>query len=370
MDKIQKKPKILIIDDSNSLLKLYKHYIAEQSGNEYDIIEAQTCAEGIRLYISERPNCVILDFVLPDGNGLGVIEKLSELHEPLPIIMATSYGNDHLAVDAIQAGAQDYLIKDKITPESLILAIQNTIQRVDMLRTLEVKNSELQSFLHIISHDFMEPLNSCTGLLQLTMEHNEGALDDKTNEYMKKSLNCIAHAQDMIHDLLSYATLGTQEKDFSTVDCNEVVTYVTTQLEVLISNQHALISTHNLPKITGVQSLINLLFQNLIQNAIKYGDKEITKITINCTEENSRWVFAVQDNGKGIAAEHHDSVFGIFKRVEKSSNTPGSGLGLTTCEKIVAMHGGKMWLESEVDKGTTFYFSIHKKPLEANEIAA
>lgn len=347
---MKKKIKVLIIEDSQSLIDLYKHLLSTAEEKEYEVVTAKTCAEGIALYHQERPDCIILDFVLPDGNGLAVIQKLGASQVPLPVIMATSYGNEQLAVDAVRAGAQHYLVKDKITQSGLVIAINNTIERVAMLNAIEEKNRELQDFLYIISHDFKEPLRTCANVLQSVAKETSLQLNTTAQTQLKSCLNSIQHMQGIVHDLLSHALLGTDVSDFEQFCCHTLVKEVTLNLESFIKGKNAQVTIlQPLPEITAIKSLISLLFQNLIQNAIQHNDKDKKQVTIDFKEKPDGWEFSIADNGQGISAEHADHLF-------------VAASGLSICRKILQIHGGKIWYEPGAKEGSMFMFLLPKTP--------
>lgn len=357
-------PKILLVEDSSTMRKAYKGFITSRNDGQhgYTVIEATTAEECLAKYREEKPLCVVLDFVLPDANGLYVIKHLKEMDDDPPVVLINAYSSEQLIVDAIHAGAQDYINKDKLSAESLLLAIDNTIERVAMRKQIKKRNAELNNFTRVVSHDIRSPLGTIEGYLSMFMDNYADAegIDDKARNYLNKSVECCMHIQDMIRDLHAYCLVETNTEQFSDVSVKKCVQAAVDNLGGMIKHHNAKVEIAPISgNIYVIKSLLMQLLMNLVQNAIKYCDKDQPEVTILYAEETDRWVFSVKDNGIGIAQDDWERIFNVFERVD-NDDTPGSGLGLSTCQKVVELHNGQIWVESEVGQGTTFYFSIAK----------
>ncbi|MBN1985490.1 MAG: PAS domain S-box protein, partial [Prolixibacteraceae bacterium] len=228
-------------------------------------------------------------------------------------------------------------------------------------KRIEDKNKELEQFTFIASHDLREPLNSITSLIELLLEDAEGKLDDETLKRLHFISQSSNRMKDLVKGLLDYARLG-KNSEFEQVDCNEIVAAVVNDLEVLIKNSEAEIKVNKLPVFHALEIEMRLLFQNLISNAMKYrapGRKP--KIEIAAKKVKNGWEFAVSDNGIGIPPDQKEKIFIIFQRLHRRDEYEGIGVGLAHCRKIVELHDGKIWVESEPGKGSTFYFFIPLK---------
>jgi len=227
---------------------------------------------------------------------------------------------------------------------------------------LEAKNSELEQFAYIASHDLKEPLVTISSLIDLLVED----YGDKFDEEGKMNLNFVQESSDrmrkLIDAILAYSRLG-KSKKYENVDCNLVIKTLKDDLQNVIARTNSQIDVANLPIIKGAELEIRLLFQNLISNGIKFTKPDITPV-VSITAEKivsddvNYWQFAVKDNGIGIAEKHKERIFSIFQRLHSREEYEGTGIGLAHCKKIVESHGGKIWLTSEENKGTTFYFTI------------
>ncbi|WGD34269.1 YfiR/HmsC family protein [Olleya sp. YS] len=254
---------------------------------------------------------------------------------------------------------RSYLSKKKL---SKALEVKNAAIQKQSLE-LESKNDELEQFAYIASHDLKEPLITISSLINMLVEENHDKFDDEgkmTLDYITESSN---RMQKLIDAILQYSRLG-KSKTITDVDCNTIVTILKDDLKNVIDRTNTKIITSNLPTVKGAELELRLLFQNLISNGIKFTKKETTPIiTIDCIRKtdnalNDFWEFSIKDNGIGIPEKHKERIFSIFQRLHSREEYEGTGIGLAHCKKIVEAHGGRIWLESVVNKGSTFYFTI------------
>ncbi len=232
---------------------------------------------------------------------------------------------------------------------------------LDSLHALESKNKELEQFAYIASHDLQEPLHTIESFIQL-FEHEYGdSLDENARQYLRFISKAAGRMSALIHDLLEYSRLG-QKAEMSEVDSAEVLKNTLQNIESLIHESGAEIDVGPLPRLRANESMLLLLFQNLICNAIKFQKKDVKpRIRIRATEEGSFWKFSFEDNGIGIEEEQAEKIFIIFQRLHSRAEYEGTGIGLAQCRKIVELHGGRIWIESKPGEGTTFFFTM-KKP--------
>ena len=228
------------------------------------------------------------------------------------------------------------------------------------LYSVELKNQELEQFAYIASHDLQEPLRTASSFIHLLRKKYQGALDEKANLYLTQISNSSERMIGLINGLLEYSRLGHQ-KDTQTLDCNEIISDLLLDLEQVIRENNAGISVKDMPKLEVYPTQFKLLFQNLITNAIKFRNKDIDpSIQITAKEKKDHWEFCVSDNGIGINKEYFNKIFIIFQRLHTKKEYGGAGIGLAHCKKIVELHQGKIWVESQLGKGSKFYFTISK----------
>jgi signal transduction histidine kinase len=225
---------------------------------------------------------------------------------------------------------------------------------------LERKNREIEQFAYVASHDLQEPLRSITNFAKLLLVKVQKLNDSEVNEYANFINRATGRMSNLIFDLLQYSRIG-KDMQQSTIDCNALVAEVIKDLKATITETGSQIHVGNLPVITGYHYL-GSLFQNLLSNAIKFAKAgERPTIHISAVDSENEFVFSVRDNGIGIEEIYYEKVFIIFQRLHGRGDYPGTGIGLSQCKKIVELHGGKIWVDSEPGNGSTFSFTIPKK---------
>ncbi|MEP7142080.1 MAG: two-component regulator propeller domain-containing protein [Ferruginibacter sp.] len=223
---------------------------------------------------------------------------------------------------------------------------------------LKIKNKELEQFAYVASHDLQEPLRTTASFAELLQQQYHGKIDSKADKYLAFISDSTARMRVLISDLLDYSRIGTKV-ELKKIDCNIVLKNLLADLMAAIQDSKAVIQYNVLPVINGYPTEIKLLFQNLVVNAMKFRKKDISpQIKISAREIDGNWEFAVADNGIGIENKYSERIFDIFQRLHTRKEYEGSGIGLSHCKKIVELHKGKIWLESELGKGSTFYFTI------------
>jgi len=221
-------------------------------------------------------------------------------------------------------------------------------------------NAELEEFAYVASHDLREPLRMITSFIQLLEQRYRDKLDADGLKYMAFVVDGARRMGQLIRDLLQYARIGSQRKEFATVDCNHIVQMALQNLGVAISENQAVITIDGLlPSVRGDDVQLIQLFQNLIANAIKFRrPEEPPRIQIAAVRDKQDWVFSVRDNGIGIDPKHFDRIFVIFQQLHTRDKYPGTGIGLAVCKKIAERHGGRIWLASVPGEGSTFHFTL------------
>ncbi len=221
-------------------------------------------------------------------------------------------------------------------------------------------NAELAQFAYIASHDLQEPLRMINSYLRLIERRYKGQLDKEADEFINFALDGSSRMQQLIRDLLAYSRVGTRSQPVDPTDCQLILQQVLDNLQMAIAESGAIVTADALPTLHVDPTYMSQLLQNLVTNAIKFRSDRTPQICISvCYQTQPKeWLFRVADNGIGIAPDSFERIFLIFQRLHTRSEYPGTGIGLAICKKIVDRHGGRIWIESELGQGTTFYFTI------------
>ncbi len=405
---------VLIVEDSpTQALKL--RYFLEK--NEYRVSSARHGLEALARIEESAPDVIITDIAMPEMDGFELCNRVrgDARFKHLPVILLTSLSDPRDVVRGLQCGANNFIVKPydeqfllsqirnllanvelrraPITDGGIEiffagqkhLLVADRLQVVDLLlssydaavqknrelqrasekleqqtRELERSNNELNQFGYVVSHDLQEPLRAITGFLDLLHRRYRGQLDEKADQYIDFAVNGARRMQALIQDLLSYARVGARQLQFAPVDTARVLRDALANLRVAIEESGAAVSSdEKLPTVSGDVTQLIQLFQNLIGNALKFRREDSPlEIRISAASRERSVEFTVSDTGIGIAESDFERIFQVFQRLHERGKYPGTGIGLAVCKKIVERHGGDIWVESEVGKGTTFHFTL------------
>jgi PAS domain S-box-containing protein len=250
-------------------------------------------------------------------------------------------------------------VTDRKVSETLLVELNNRLkQRAD---ELAASNVELERFAYIASHDMQEPLRMITSFLQLFKKKYEAQIDETAEQYIHFAVDGAERMRKLIMDLLEYSRVGANKDDLTEINANELVDEVVNVFISRVNEMKATIVVDPLPSVVlANRTQLFQLFQNLVGNALKYHSGESPKIHIKGKEEENHFLFSVMDNGIGIKPLFFEKIFVLFQRLHHKNEYSGTGIGLAICKKIVDMHHGKIWVDSEPGKGSCFYFTISK----------
>ena len=233
---------------------------------------------------------------------------------------------------------------------------------LNTLRELRLTNEELKQFAYVASHDLQEPLRMVSSYMQLLESRYRDKLDSDAQEFIRFAVDGARRMKLLIDALLTYSRVGTRREHYREFDMNIVLLETLNLIQIKIEESHARLTYKKMPTaVIGDPVLIGQVLQNLVVNAIKFSEPDkIPEVRISYEENDSEWIFAVEDNGIGIRGEYREKIFIIFQRLHTQEKYPGTGIGLAICKKIVERHHGRIWVESEPGQGSCFYFTISK----------
>jgi PAS domain S-box-containing protein len=235
----------------------------------------------------------------------------------------------------------------------------------DLLETvteLKRSNDELQQFANVASHDLQEPLRMVASYTQLMAKRYRGHLDSDADEFIAYAVDGCNRMKRLIEDLLAYSRAGAKGKALSETSGESSLREALTNLRVAIKESGTVVTHDALPTIMTDGDQLALVFQNLVGNAIKYRGVEAPRVHVSATKNGrNEWIFSVRDNGLGIDAQYFERIFILFQRLHGQNEFKGTGIGLAICKKTVERLGGRIWVESQPEKGSTFYFSLPER---------
>lgn len=391
--------KILVVDDEPSSIELMVGHLPK----EYEVETACNGKEALKKIKETFPDLILLDIVMPEINGYEVCRQLKSDKNTMciPVVMVTSLMEKEDRIKAIEAGADDFINKpadqlelnarvksllrikqyhDELVEEQESLRVLNEhleekvkertsslASEVEMrkkaeenlritLKELARSKAELEHIVYIVSRDMQQPLNVVYSNLGLLAQRYKGKIPQKDLiELVGNSVDTALGMKRLINDLFAYSRMVTREEQ---VDMAAILDKLIAEFSTVIKKTGAEITHGKLPVVHGDKTQLSHLFHHLLDNAVKFRSAKLPEVHISAREEGDEWVFSVKDNGVGIDPKYHDSLFVISELSEAESKT---GIGLAICKKIVERHGGKIGVESEKGKGTTFHFTIPKK---------
>jgi signal transduction histidine kinase len=266
-------------------------------------------------------------------------------------------------------GISSIVSRFQTTNAELLQAKQNleeVNQRLsERTAALSQANEELQRFAYALAHDLNTPLRGVSALTDLLMQRNAGKFDESSAECAEMIVNRVQRMQAMIKGLLDYAAAVEKPQGRAVVDCNVIVQRAIQDLELAIEECGAQITSDPLPSIPATENHLIQVFSNLINNAIKYRPSvRKPQIHISANDTGSDWMFCVTDNGIGLDMKYSEDIFGMFNRLHGDGEYDGSGVGLALCKIVIQRHGGRIWVESELGKGSRFFFTLPKPTQE------
>lgn len=347
--------RVLIIDDSEDDREALRRMLA-RSVTGYELMEAETGDEGMRLFHEFQPHCVLLDYSLPGRNGVAILEDIRKTHPYAAAVMLTGQGSEKVAVGSMKAGAQDYFTKDAVSRDALERAISNAVGRQELAARLEQHRQSLEIFSRAMAHDLREPLRTIRSFGGLILDSS--SLSDEDRSLMGHVLKAAANMEQLIAAITHYTRLESQGGIIlGDVSMAEIVHQVKGSLLNQIDDSGAEIREHDLEMIRGDGPLLVQYLQNLVSNAIRYCATGKPVIDISMAKVRGATELRVADNGPGIPEASRHEIFRPFKRLV-GRDVEGSGLGLAICRRIAELHGASIRCGEAPGGGALFILTL------------
>ena len=387
--------KILIVDDNPNNLKVLYTYLKKAG---FEVLVAEDGESGIEAVQHSQPELILLDVMMPGIDGFEVCRRLKSdgATREIPVIFLTALSETVNKVLGFEVGGVDY-ITQPIENEEVVARVKTHLAMRRMRQTLQQQNDnlkgeierrkgvetelqlsnnnleatvaertaeltssnqDLEQFAYIASHDLRQPLRKIRMCTEYLLEDYAHCFDEQAESYMEYITKSVDRMYLLIDDLLTYSRVSRQEEAYVAVDLNNIVSDCLEDLSLIIEEKQATVNYDNLPTIKASLSEMRQLFQNSIGNALKFTGDRQPIINITAQTQNRFLLFKVEDNGIGIEPQYAEKIFQMFQRLHTTSEYEGTGIGLAICQKVVTKYGGKIWVESELGKGSAFCFTI------------
>ncbi len=353
--------KVLIVEDSMAYENLLKNILEEADAPKYKSVCVNRLSDALRLMSEEHFDIIVLDLGLPDSDGLESLKRVREQKSEAAIIVLT--GSDiALGPLAIQMGAQDYLSKGPLDSELVLRVLRFSIERKRAELEITNKNKELETLLHVISHDLKEPLRAVTNFSLMLSKQYADRLDERGQEFLGFIVKGSQRMGQLLDDILEHARAKQMDAPTTPIDCETIVSSALKKLEAKIADTGARIEIKRpLPVLYLDKMWAEQAIYNLILNALKYTrEGEKPEVEIASYNVGGSLGITIRDRGPGIAAEHQDQIFKLFQRLV-GREIEGTGAGLAIVREVAFRHGGRAWVQARQGGGSEFIITFVKE---------
>ena len=370
--------RILLIED-NPDHTLFTKRVLKKANPGYEVDSTGEAKEALRKIAQESYDLILCDYRLPDSSALKILTEIRGKGRDLPFIVVTSSGSEKIAVELMQEGAYDYVVKDSAYENTLPVVIQRAQDKYKAKKEKEKLEEELResnkklqemyeiksNFTSMVSHELRTPLTAIKEGIAIVLDGSAGQINGQQKKFLEMAKKNVDRLKRLIDDVLDFSKLESKGLEFKMQEgnINAIINDVVEAHKVVAEEKGLYLKTEldsSIPKLAVDADKINQVFDNLISNAIKFTDKGGITISSICYSENNHIKIGVKDTGPGVKEEDAPKLFKKFQQLGDPSTrkTGGTGLGLAICKEIVTQHGGKIWMESKYGKGSTFYFIL------------
>jgi light-regulated signal transduction histidine kinase (bacteriophytochrome) len=358
-----------VVDDNSDL----RAYIANLLEPSYRVWTAADGVEALEVIQAGLPDIVLSDVMMPRLDGFGLLRELraDPPTRSIPVVLLSARAGEESAVEGLDAGADDYVVKPFVAQELLArvrthVALSRARRQwtADLERangSLEAANRELEAFSYSVSHDLRAPLRHIIGFAGLLNQHAHERVDERGRRYLETIVQSGERMARLIDDLLAFSRLGRGELAKRRVDLDALVDEARRQvMEHEAAGRVVQWEVDELGEVAADPALLRQVFVNLFSNALKYSaprDRAEIRVGTDATDSSTVVVF-VRDNGVGFDMAYKDRLFGVFQRLHRADEFAGTGIGLANVKRIIQRHGGRVWAESELGRGATFYVAL------------
>jgi signal transduction histidine kinase len=353
------KTRVLLVASNTAECERIRCFL-DSSTSPFDVITATTCREALNALEDGDFSVILSDCRLSDGAGLDILGQFTGV----PLVLLAEPGDEELAARALKFGACGCVVKQRggghlaLVPVVVAKAAEDAKELKRLNGEVRRRNQQIDEFAFIASHDLKEPLATVRMFIEFLREELPSELSAQATVALNTVSLAAERMQTLIENLLKLSRYGSQAMRWEPVSLDECVDQAVKDLEAFLKDNEACIVRSSLPTVCGDVTLLTLLYQNLIGNAVKFSAERPARVEFSAERLNGNWILGVRDNGIGIPRKCAEEIFLPFKRLHSRLDYDGTGMGLAHCHKIVRLHEGQIWVESELGKGSHFKFTL------------
>jgi two-component system sensor histidine kinase/response regulator len=364
-------PRILVVDDEKAQMKALCNTLQD---HHYETTGFSVPKEALAALRERDFDLILADLMMPEMDGIALMKAALELNPNLVGVVMTGQGTIDTAVNAMKAGAVDYILKpfklSAILPVlSRALAIrQLRLENLELTRRvaqhaaeLEVANKELEAFSYSVSHDLRAPLRAVDAFTGMLLARFSDQIPPDAQRLLQQVDKGAKRMGQLIEDLLRFSRLSRQPLKQAPIHTSKLISTIVEELRNEAKDRDVEVCVNTLPDVVGDESLLRQVFVNLLSNAFKFTRGKKARIEVGCQPAGNDRVFFVRDNGAGFDMAYAEKLFSVFQRLHTEDQFEGTGVGLSIAHRIVQRHGGRIWAQAEVEKGATFYVALPMK---------